>query len=55
MVSKVLVVVNVVLLPEQIEVAPAIVGVVGKAFTVTVIAVLAADVQPVAVFLILNE
>ena len=43
------------LLPAQIAVAPAIVGVVGKAFTETVIAVLEADVQPVSVFLILKE
>ena len=54
-VSKVLVVDNVIELPEQIEFAPVIVGVVGNAFTVTVIVLLTADVQPVAVFLTLNE
>ena len=55
MVSNVLVVVKVVELPEQIEVAPAMVGVVGKGVKVTAIALLAAEVQPVTVFLILNE
>ena len=43
------------LVPAQIAVAPVIVGVFGKAFTETVIPLLAADVQPVTVFLILNE
>ncbi len=49
------VVVNVVLLPAQIAVAPAIVGVVGKGFTVIVIVLLTAEVQPVDAFLILKE
>ena len=40
--------------PEQFAV-PAIVGVLGKGFEVTVIALLTAEVQPVTVFLILNE
>jgi len=42
-----------VLLPEQIEVAPAIVGVAGVGFIT--IALLAVEVQPVTLFLILNE
>ena len=50
-----MVVVNVLPLPEQTEVAPAIVGVVGKAFTVSVMVLLTAEVQPVTVFLILKE
>ena len=47
--------VNVVLVPAQIAVAPDIVGLFGKLFTDTVIVLLTAEIQPVTVFLILKE
>ncbi len=55
MASKVLEVVNEVEFPAQIAVAPVIVGVVGSVFTIIPIVLLIAEVQPVTVFLILNE
>ena len=47
--------VKTVLPPVQKLAVPLIVGVAGKAVTVIVLPVLAAEVQPVTVFLILNE
>lgn len=47
--------VSVVLPPAVMVLVPEMVGVVGKGVTVTVIALLTAEVQPVTVFLILNE
>ena len=55
MASSVRVVVKEVEFPAQIGVAPAIVAVVGSVFTIIVIVLLIADVQPVTVFLILKE
>ena len=54
LVPSVLVVVIVVELPEQIEFAPVIVGVVGNGLITTFIGALGAEVQPVTVFLILK-
>ena len=46
---------SVILDPEQTDVAPVALTVVGTADSVTTIALLTADVQPVTVFLILKE
>ena len=44
-----------VLFPEQIAVAPEIVAVLGELFTLITIALLATEVQPTRVFIILRE